>query len=154
MHITTDQQNFMREALKEANKAHEIDEVPIGAVVTLNNEIIGRGFNSVIKQNDPTCHAEIVAIRAAGQYLNNYRLPHAHLYVTLEPCVMCLGAIFHARIEHVFFGASEQKFNSCDEKNNLVNNRLINHQTLFSGGVLSEECGEMLTNFFQKKRST
>jgi len=142
----------MQEAIKEAHKALKQNEIPIGAVITYNNEIIGRGFNQVISHSDPTSHAEILAIRQASQYFKNYRLPGTALYVTLEPCIMCLGAIFQARIQNVFFGAMDHKFNSCNENHHLVNNKILNHHTTFEAGILSEECGDILNHFFIKKR--
>jgi len=142
----------MQEAIKEAHKALKQNEIPIGAVITYNNEIIGRGFNQVISHSDPTSHAEILAIRQASQYFKNYRLPGTALYVTLEPCIMCLGAIFQARIQNVFFGAMDHKFNSCNENHHLVNNKILNHHTTFEAGILREECGDILNHFFIKKR--
>ena len=144
--------NFMQEAIKEAHKALKQNEIPIGAVITYNNEIIGRGFNQVISHSDPTSHAEILAIRQASQYFKNYRLPGTALYVTLEPCIMCLGAIFQARIQNVFFGAMDHKFNSCNENHHLVNNKILNHHTTFEAGIMREECGDILNHFFIKKR--
>jgi len=146
--------NFMQEAIKEAHKALKQNEIPIGAVITYNNEIIGRGFNQVISHSDPTSHAEILAIRQASQYFKNYRLPGTALYVTLEPCIMCLGAIFQARIQNVFFGAMDHKFNSCNENHHLINNKILNHHTTFEAGILREECGDILNHFFIKKRGT
>lgn len=144
--------NFMREALIEANKAKSFDEVPIGAVIVLNEKIIGRGFNSVIGQSDPSGHAEIIALRNAGRSLNNYRIPKASIYVTLEPCVMCLGAIFQARLEHVYFGAYDPKFQSCHSNHMLINNKIINHQTQATGGLLENQCGALLKSYFKNKR--
>jgi tRNA(adenine34) deaminase len=148
----TDHTQFMRAALDEAKKARELDEIPIGAIVTSNNEIIGRGCNSVIKNSDPTCHAEIMALRDAAHSLSNYRLPEVNLYVTLEPCIMCLGAIFHARVKQVYFGAYDAKFHSCDPNQQLVNNKIINHHTSFKGGILEKECSALLKNYFKNKR--
>jgi tRNA(adenine34) deaminase len=148
----TDHTQFMRAALDEAERASELDEIPIGAIVTLNDEIIGRGYNSVIKNSDPTCHAEIMALRDAAHSLSNYRLPEVNLYVTLEPCIMCLGAIFHARVKQVYFGAYDTKFHSCNPSQHLVNNKTINHHTLFIGGTLEEECSTLLKNYFKNKR--
>jgi tRNA(adenine34) deaminase len=148
----TDHIQFMRAALEEAERARESDEIPIGAIVTLNNKIIGCGFNSVIKNLDPTCHAEIMALRDAAHFLSNYRLPQVNLYVTLEPCIMCLGAIFQARVKHVYFGAYDAKFNSCEPSHHLVNNKVINHHTSFAGGILEEECSALLKNYFKDKR--
>ena len=143
---------FMRAALEEAERARKSDEIPIGAIVTLNNEVIGRGFNSVIKNSDPTCHAEIMALRDAAQFLNNYRLPQVNLYITLEPCIMCLGAIFQARVKQVYFCAYDAKFHSCDPDQQLVNNKIINHHTSFTGGILEQECSTLLKNYFKHKR--
>jgi tRNA(adenine34) deaminase len=148
----TDHIQFMQAALVEAEKAGESDEIPIGAIVTSNNEIIGRGFNSVIKNSDPTCHAEIMALRDAAQFLNNYRLPQVNLYVTLEPCIMCLGAIFQARVKQVYFGAYDAKFHSCDPSQQLVNNKTINHHSSFEGGILEDDCSTILKNYFKHKR--
>ena len=148
----TDHIQFMRAALEEAERARKSDEIPIGAIVTLNNEVIGRGFNSVIKNSDPTCHAEIMALRDAAQFLNNYRLPQVNLYITLEPCIMCLGAIFQARVKQVYFGAYDAKFHSCDPDQNLVNNKTINHHTSLVGGILEDECSALLKNYFKHKR--
>ena len=150
----TDHIKFMRAALVEAEKALDSDEIPIGAIVTLNNEIIGRGYNSVIKNSDPTCHAEIMALRDAANSLSNYRLPEVNLYVTLEPCIMCLGAIFHARVKQVYFGAYDAKFQSCNPKNKLIENKEINHQTNATGGILKQECSYILKKFFEKKRGS
>ena len=148
----TDHIQFMRAALEEAERARKSDEIPIGAIVTLNKQVIGRGFNSVIKNSDPTCHAEIMALRDAAFSLSNYRLPEVNLYVTLEPCIMCLGAIFQARVKQVYFGAYDAKFHSCEPSQNLVNNQTINHHTSFIGGILEEECSALLKNYFKHKR--
>lgn len=150
----TDHIQFMQAALEEAEKALESNEIPIGSIVTLNDEIIGRGYNSVIKNSDPTCHAEIMALRDAAHSLSNYRLPEVNLYVTLEPCIMCLGAIFNARVRQVYFGAYDAKFQSCNPKNKLIDNKLINHQTHAVGGILEHECSSILKNFFEKKRGS
>jgi len=148
----TDHTQFMRAALDKAVKARELDEIPIGAIVTLNDEIIGRGYNSVIKNSDPTCHAEIMALRDAAHSLSNYRLPEVNLYVTLEPCIMCLGAILHARVKQVYFGAYDAKFHSCDPNQQLINNKIINHHTSFKGGILEAECSTLLKTYFKNKR--
>jgi tRNA(adenine34) deaminase len=148
----TEHIQFMRSALDEAERARKLDEIPIGAIVTLDNEVIGRGFNSVIKNSDPTCHAEIMALRNAAHFLSNYRLPEVNLYVTLEPCIMCLGAIFQARVKQVYFGAYDAKFHSCDPDQNLVNNKTINHHTSFVGGILEKECSNLLKDYFKNKR--
>src|SRR5882757_7804095 len=130
----------MTRALELARRAQEEGEVPIGAVVVLNGEIVGEGWNRPISASDPTAHAEIQALRAAAQKLSNYRLTGATLYVTLEPCDMCMGAMFHARIGRVIFGAKDPK--------KLV----LKNQVEISGGVLAEECGSILSKFFAAKR--
>ena len=142
----------MSQAINEACNAQANNEVPIGAVVVNNGEIIARGFNSVISKSDPSCHAEILAIRAACDIKNNYRLPDCELYVTLEPCIMCLGAIFNARIKSLYFGAYDEKFGSCSHHQNLIHNKIINHHTVVYGGVLEHECQKILKLFFKDKR--
>ena len=142
----------MSEAINEAFNAQLKNEVPIGAVIVNNGEIIARGFNSVISKSDPSCHAEIVAIRTACNIKNNYRLPECELYVTLEPCIMCLGAIFNTRIKSLYFGAYDEKFGSCSNHQNLVENKIINHHTVVQGGILEHECQKILKLFFKDKR--
>ena len=142
----------MREALSLAQRACDAGEVPVGAVVVKDGEIIGRGFNQPISSNDPTTHAEIVALRDAAQHLKNYRLVDCELYVTLEPCMMCVGAMFHARLKRVVFGASDPKTGACGSVVNLPAEAKLNHHATFEGGVLSEECGAMLKAFFQSRR--
>lgn len=142
----------MREALVLAQRAWDAGEVPVGAVVVKDGEIIGRGFNQPITSNDPTTHAEIVALRDASQYLKNYRLLDCELYVTLEPCMMCVGAMLHARLKRVVFGASDPKTGACGSVINLPAEEKLNHHATFVGGVLSEECSAMLTSFFREKR--
>ena len=143
---------FMLEALALAQRAWDAGEVPVGAVVVKNNEIIGRGFNQPITSNDPTTHAEIVALRDASQHLKNYRLLDCELYVTLEPCMMCVGAMLHARLKRVVFGASDPKTGACGSVINLPAEEKLNHHATFEGGVLSEECSAMLRAFFQSRR--
>ena len=144
--------NFMREAIALAQLAWDAGEVPVGAVVVKENEIIGRGFNQPITSNDPTTHAEIVALRDAAQHLKNYRLVDCELYVTLEPCMMCVGAMMHARLRRVVFGASDPKTGVCGSVINLPAEEKLNHHATFEGGVLSEECSAMLRAFFQARR--
>lgn len=144
----------MQEAVALAREAASCEEVPVGSVVVNSNgEIIGRGFNRPISQHDPTAHAEILALRAAGSRLNNYRLPGCVLYVTLEPCVMCAGAMLHARLARVVFGAQDPKTGAAGSILNLFQERRINHQTELHGGVLAEECGTLLSSFFASRRS-
>jgi tRNA(adenine34) deaminase len=142
---------FMREALGLARQAAEAGEVPVGAVVVKDGAVIGRGFNQPIGRADPTAHAEIVALREAAAALGNYRLPGCELYVTLEPCAMCVGAMLHARLARVVFGASDPKTGACGGVLDLPA-APINHQTVFEGGLLAGECGELLKRFFAERR--
>ena len=145
---------FMREALALAQLAWDRGEVPVGAVVVKAGEIIGRGFNQPITACDPTTHAEIVALREAAAHLKNYRLVDCELYVTLEPCMMCVGAMLHARVRRVVFGASDPKTGACGSVINLPAEEKLNHHTTFEGGVLAGECSEMLKAFFREKRQS
>jgi tRNA(adenine34) deaminase len=145
-------ESFMREALKMAHKSLDYDEVPVGAIVVRDNKIIGRGYNQPILNHDPTCHAEIMAMRDAGQKLKNYRLTECDLYVTLEPCLMCLGAIFHARIKNLFFAAHDLKTGACGSMINLAADSTINHHCHCQGGFLADESIHLLQNFFKSKR--
>jgi tRNA(adenine34) deaminase len=142
----------MREALALAAEAAAQGEVPVGAVVVKDGEVIGRGCNRPIGAHDPTAHAEILALRAAAQRLGNYRLPGCELFVTLEPCAMCVGAMLHARLARVVFGARDPKTGACGGVVDLAAQRSLNHQTAFSGGVLEEECGALLKRFFAERR--
>lgn len=143
---------YMREALALANIAASIQEVPVGAVVVLDGNIIGRGFNAPIGQHDPSAHAEIRALRDAGQKLGNYRLSDCELYVTLEPCIMCAGAIMHARIARLIYGARDPKTGACGSVIDLFAEQRLNHHAVVEGGVLAEECGDMLSSFFATRR--
>ena len=143
---------FMRRALELAQRAQEEGEVPVGAVVVLEEKILGEGWNRPIAACDPTAHAEIQAMRAASSALSNYRLPGATLYVTLEPCVMCAGAMFHARIGRVVFGASDPKTGAAGSIVDLFKNEKLNHQAQIHGGVLASECGALLSRFFASRR--
>jgi tRNA(adenine34) deaminase len=143
---------FMREALALASAAAAEGEVPVGAVVVKAGEIVGRGSNRPIGTNDPTAHAEIVALREAAARLGNYRLTDCELYVTLEPCAMCVGAMLHARLARVVFGASDPKTGACGGALALSGEARINHQTAFEGGVLAGECGALLKRFFTERR--
>lgn len=143
---------FMREALALAQQAWDLGEVPVGAVVVKDGVIIGRGFNQPITSHDPTTHAEIVALRDAAKNIQNYRLVDCALYVTLEPCMMCVGALLHARVSRVVFGAMEPKTGVCGSVMNLPNEPRLNHHAQFTGGVLAEECGALLKTFFATRR--
>jgi tRNA(adenine34) deaminase len=145
---------FMREALTLAQRASDLGEVPVGAVVVKGGEIIGRGYNQPITSSDPTTHAEIVALRAAAAHLKNYRLVDCELFVTLEPCMMCVGAMLHARVRRVIFGAADPKTGACGSVINLPAEQRLNHHARFEGGVLTEECSEMLKAFFREKRQS
>ena len=145
---------FMRAALTLAQCARDAGEVPVGAVVVKDGEIIGRGFNQPITSNDPTTHAEIVALREAAQHVKNYRLVDCALYVTLEPCMMCVGAMLHARLKRVVFGAHDPKTGVCGSIIDLPKEEKLNHHTTFEGGVLRDECSAMLKAFFQSRRKT
>ncbi len=144
----------MRLALEQAKLAYAAGEVPVGAVVCdANGEVIAAGFNRTIMDHDPTAHAEIVALRQAARVMTNYRLPELTMYVTLEPCAMCMGAMLHARISQVIYGASDPKTGACSSVFSLHEIPQLNHQTHVSGGVLAEECGTMLRQFFRERRA-
>ncbi len=142
----------MREALALAEQARGAGEVPVGAVVVRDGVVIGGGFNSPIGRHDPSAHAEILALRTAAAALGNYRLSGCTLFVTLEPCVMCSGAILHARIGRVVYGARDPKTGACGSVLNLFAEGRLNHQTAVEGGVLAAESGQLLKSFFQERR--
>ncbi len=148
-----DKNFFMEEALIEAKKALETGEVPIGAVVVLGEDIIGRGYNQPITKNDPTAHAEIMALRDASMNLKNYRLKDTQVYSTLEPCLMCAGALVHARIKKLFYSASDPKSGVIENNGSLMRSAFLNHKISYEGGILKEESSQILKNFFLKKRS-
>jgi len=143
----------MRAALAEAREALNRGEVPIGAVLVKDGAIICRAHNSPITLQDPTAHAEILALRAAGQRLTNYRLINTELYVTLEPCVMCMGALVHARVKRLIFGAVDPKAGAAGSVFNIACHEKLNHVIDVTPGVLAEECGALLQNFFKERRS-
>ena len=145
-------ETFMREALALAAQAAAAGEVPVGAVVVRDGRIIGRGYNRPITSSDPTAHAEIVALREAAAAERNYRLPGCELYVTLEPCAMCVGAMVHARIARVLYGAADHKTGACGSIVDLPAIAHWNHHGVFTGGILATECGETLRRFFAEKR--
>ena len=142
----------MHRALELARRAQEEGEVPVGAVVVLDEKAIGEGWNRPISASDPTAHAEIQALRAAASTRKNYRLVGATLYVTLEPCAMCVGAMFHARIRRVVYGAADPKTGAAGSALDLFSQKNINHHTLVQGGVLAAECGALLSAFFASRR--
>lgn len=142
----------MREALAEALKAEAAGEVPIGAVLVVSGEIVARGFNRPIGALDPTAHAEIVTLREAAQRAGNYRLTGADLYVTVEPCLMCVGAAVHARLQRLVYGAAEPKSGALGSAVNALDLPGLNHRFLVTGGVLAQECGEVLQRFFRARR--
>ena len=144
----------MREALTLAHEAWRAGEVPVGAVIVKDGAIIGRGYNRPITSHDPTTHAEIVAIRNAAAHLKNYRLIDCELYVTLEPCMMCVGAMLHARLKRVVYGARDPKTGACGSVIDLPGEKRLNHHAIFTGGVLAEECSEMLKAFFRERRES
>lgn len=147
-------ERWMREALSLAEQAAAADEVPVGAVVVQDGEIIGTGFNQPIRTCDATAHAEIVAIRSASQFRNNYRLPGTTLYVTIEPCTMCLGAMIHARVETLVFGATEPRAGAVVSQASLIDAAHFNHRLSFIEGVLSDECSTLLQKFFRSRRES
>ena len=146
-------EQYMRDALALAKQAAAAGEVPVGAVIVKDNEIIGRGYNQPISRNDPSAHAEVMALRDAAQHLGNYRLTNCDLYVTLEPCCMCVGAIMHARIARVFFGAADPKTGACGSVVNLFAETRLNHHAEVSGGLLAEESAQLLSEFFARRRT-
>ncbi|MGA9851455.1 MAG: tRNA adenosine(34) deaminase TadA [Gammaproteobacteria bacterium] len=144
--------HWMREALVLARQAETIGEVPVGAVVVRNGAILGRGWNHPIAAHDPTAHAEIIALREAAQALDNYRLTDTTLYVTLEPCAMCAGAMAHARVKRLVFGAPDPRAGAAGSVFNLVQATELNHRLEVAGRVLAEDCSEVLRGFFEKRR--
>jgi tRNA(adenine34) deaminase len=145
-------EDYMAMALREAARAWEEDEVPVGAVVVLDGRVIGKGHNQRERLNDPTAHAEMIAITAAAEAIGSWRLEGATLYVTLEPCPMCAGALVNARIERVVFGAEDPKAGACGTLFNIPEDERLNHRLKVVGGILAEEGGEILTSYFREKR--
>ncbi|HNV88080.1 MAG TPA: tRNA adenosine(34) deaminase TadA [Methylotenera sp.] len=145
-------QSYMQLALKLAQAAAQAGEVPVGAIVVKDAVVIGRGSNAPIGLHDPTAHAEIVAMREAAKHLGNYRLVDCTLYVTLEPCAMCCGAIQHARIAKLVYGASDPKTGACGSVINIMAEPKLNHHTEVIDGILAQECGAVLTDFFRQRR--
>ena len=143
---------FMQQALNQAKLAAAAGEVPVGAVLVRDGQIISAGFNQPITNSDPSAHAEMMALRAAAQEESNYRLPGTTLYVTLEPCTMCAGAMLHARVDRVVFGATDPKTGAAGSVLNVFSEKQINHQTQVEGGIMGEECGQVLRDFFKERR--
>jgi len=148
----TEDAGFMAIAIGLAREAAALDEVPVGAIVVKDGEIIGRGWNRPIGCHDPSAHAEMLALRDAAARMGNYRLPGTTLYVTLEPCAMCIGAMFHARVSRVVFGAHDAKTGAAGSVINLFAEGRLNHHAQVEGGVLAEECGAILSEFFAARR--
>jgi tRNA(adenine34) deaminase len=145
----------MTQALKEAYKAYKNNEVPVGAIIVKNGKIISRGFNQCISMSDPTAHAEIVALRKAAKKLKNYRLNDCYVYVTIEPCVMCAGALVNARVKKVIFGSFDKKAGACKSAFKIASNKKLNHKIEIVGSkeeYLSVECANILHNFFKERR--
>ena len=145
-------QQFMALAIEQADCAAAAGEVPVGAVLVRDGQVLAKAFNQPIGLHDPSAHAEMQVLRAAGQIEGNYRLPVTTLYVTLEPCVMCVGAMLHARVGRVVYGAPDPKTGAAGSALNVFANQQINHQTQVEGGVLAEECGQVLKTFFRERR--
>ena len=152
MSITVDDQHWMLEAIVEAKKAGAAGEVPVGAVLVADGHIIGRGYNQTITTHDPTAHAEIIALRQAAAAIENYRLINTTLYVTLEPCTMCAGAMIHSRIGRLVFGAPEPKAGAVISQVQSLDQAFLNHVIEYSGGVLQADCAKLLTDFFRHRR--
>ena len=143
---------FMQQALDQAKLAAIAGEVPVGAVLVRDGQVISTGFNQPISKSDPSAHAEMMALRAAAHTESNYRLPGTTLYVTLEPCTMCAGAMLHARVERVVFGATDPKTGAAGSVMNVFLEKQINHQTQVEGGIMGDECGQLLRDFFKERR--
>lgn len=143
----------MRQAIDQARNAWALGEVPVGALVVKDGVVIATGFNQSIGTHDPTAHAEIMALRAAATILGNYRLPGCSLFVTLEPCAMCAGAMLHARLAHVIFGAADPKTGACGSVTDLFAQPALNHHTVVTPGVLADDCSAMLKDFFSERRA-
>jgi tRNA(adenine34) deaminase len=150
--IVNEDSYWLAKALLLAKQAAHQQEVPVGCVIVLDNKIIGEGFNNPVSSHDPSGHAEIIALRAASKKIENYRLIKSTLYVTLEPCLMCIGAMIHARIERLVFGAYDLKAGAVGGQINILEFPWLNHTIKYTGGILSEECGEILKQFFQERR--
>ncbi len=144
--------HWMRYAIQLAEKAAAEQEVPVGAVLVLDDQIIGEGYNRPISHHDPSAHAEMIALREGAKRIGNYRLLNTTLYVTLEPCIMCAGAMVHARVKHLVFGAHDLKAGAIVTKTEALNLPFLNHSVAYTGGLLAEQCGGVLSNFFRERR--
>jgi tRNA(adenine34) deaminase len=143
---------FMQQALEQAGLAALAGEVPVGAVIVRNGEVIARAFNQPITNHDPSAHAEILALRQAALSEQNYRLPGTTLYVTLEPCTMCAGAMLHARVDRIVYGAPDPKTGAAGSVLDVFSSKQLNHQTIIEGGLMGQECGQLLRDFFKERR--
>lgn len=150
--IQTEDIQFMKQALEQAKQAELLGEVPVGAIVIVDGKVIAKAHNQPIGLNNPCAHAEVLALGHAGKFLNNYRLNQATLYVTLEPCMMCVGAMVHARIARCVYGATDPRTGACQSQAQLFNSAWLNHQVSYQGGVLADQCSALIQDFFQKKR--
>jgi len=145
-------ERWMREALEEAQRAEAEGEIPVGAIILINEKIVGRGHNHSIRSHDPTAHAEVLALRHAAHSMRNYRLPGSILVVTIEPCLMCMGALVHARVDEIIFGAADPKAGAVQSVFQMANIPQLNHQIAVTAGVLADECGQLLRGFFESRR--
>ena len=143
---------FMVQALEQAQLAALTGEVPVGAVIVRNGEVISKAFNQPITNHDPSAHAEMLALRYAALSAENYRLPGTTLYVTLEPCIMCAGAMLHARVDRIVYGAADPKTGAAGSVLDVFSSKQINHQTVIEGGMMAEQCGQLLRDFFKERR--
>ena len=143
---------FMEQALEQAGLAALAGEVPVGAVIVRNGELISKAFNQPITNHDPSAHAEMLALRQAALSAENYRLPGTTLYVTLEPCIMCAGAMLHARVDRIVYGAADPKTGAAGSVLDVFSSKQINHQTVIEGGMMAQECGQLLRDFFKERR--
>ena len=143
---------FMEQALEQAGLAALAGEVPVGAVIVRNGEVISKAFNQPITNHDPSAHAEMLALRDAALSAENYRLPGTTLYVTLEPCIMCAGAMLHARVDRIVYGAADPKTGAAGSVLDVFSSKQINHQTVIEGGMMAQECGQLLRDFFKERR--
>ena len=150
--LQTIDEKYMRRAIELAGQGEQLGEIPVGAVIVCNGEIVGEGFNQPITSHDPTAHAEVVALRAAANHIQNYRVVDSTLYVTLEPCTMCVGALIHARIARLVFGTTEPKAGAVVSQSQLLDASYFNHRMSMHGGVLAETCQHQLSDFFRRRR--